>query len=82
MLLWLYAEGLLYRTTRRIVVVRYGLWSTETCGLVCGAVCLCGGGETQQHIEAICSGRECIAALGPAFSWLALVIKGAVVVSV
>ncbi len=39
------------------------------------AVYLCGGGEAQQHIEAIYSGREYIAALGPAFSWLAPVIK-------
>ena len=33
------------------------------------------GREAQQHIEALYSGREYIAALGPAFSWLALVIK-------
>ena len=46
------------------------------------AVYLCGGGEAQQHIEVIYSGREYIAALGPAFSWLAPVIQGAVVVSV
>ena len=37
------------------------------------------GREAQWHIEAICSVRKHIAALGPAFSWLALVIKALVV---